>query len=222
MTTEKEFKGVCELLKHNLETWTRKIVKGYELATDTAHLPSVGLAFRNQQYDEGSDSSFQSYLSACSSIYSLDDSKHDFPPLADRPITQAWGSPLVPDTLNTTTATHSVSGISQDDFDRVTQENQKLTRKLEELTSKMDAWEKREVPPPEHRLDMQQIIAATTEAVLASMQRVTQKRQRDDHNQQEQQGGANNSIMQEDRDPGIANLDTSFDSALTLRECEYP
>ena len=24
MTTEKEFKGVCELLKHNLETWTRK------------------------------------------------------------------------------------------------------------------------------------------------------------------------------------------------------
>jgi hypothetical protein len=54
------------------------------------------------------------------------------------------------------------------------------------------------------------------------MQRVTQKRQRDDHNQQEQQGGANNSIMQEDRDPGIANLDTSFDSALTLRECEYP
>jgi hypothetical protein len=61
MTTEHDFKEVCELLKNNLSNWTAKITKDYSLTMDTSHLPPIGLPFKNQPYDDESDGSFRSY-----------------------------------------------------------------------------------------------------------------------------------------------------------------
>jgi hypothetical protein len=228
MTTEQDFKGVCKLLKKNLAGWTKIIVQNYRLSTDTAHLPPIGLAFKNQPYDEGSDSSFQTYLSACSSIYSLEDDTHDFPPITDRPIPQAWGTPdTVPDLLNSTAVSQTVSGISQDEFDRVTRENSKLTRQIQELTNKMQEWEQKQTnqPRPPQQLDMQSIIDATTAAVLSAMAKIQSQEQ--GHTAQQPiilTGGANNSMEVEEAsavpDPNIFPADTSFqdksfDSCLT-------
>ena len=62
MTSERDFKEVCELMKHKLAVWTQKIQDDHQIASDTKHLPPIGLAFKNQQYDEVSDTSFQTYL----------------------------------------------------------------------------------------------------------------------------------------------------------------
>jgi hypothetical protein len=236
MTTEQDFKGVSELLAKHLAAWTAIIIKNYGLLTDCAHLPPIGLAFKNQPYDDGSDASFQTYLSACSSIYSLEDETYDFPPIIDRPIPQAWGPPdAIPVLVNPTPSTQSVSGISQDDFDKVTRENQKLTRQIQELMNKMQAWEQKQVVPPTvvpQQLDMQSIIAATTEAVLSTMARLQQVQNPGQVVQQQiiQTGGANNSTEADDSnmvDPifpaNEANPnDESMDSCLTPERIKHP
>ena len=94
MTTEHQFKNVCEFLKTNLSEWTRKVTGTHNLLTDTSYLPPIGLAFKNKPYDDESDGSFRSYLSACSSIYLIEDDTLDFPPFSNKPIFQAWGNPL--------------------------------------------------------------------------------------------------------------------------------
>jgi hypothetical protein len=227
---------VSELLAKHLAAWTAIIIKNYGLLTDCAHLPPIGLAFKNQPYDDGSDASFQTYLSACSSIYSLEDETYDFPPIIDRPIPQAWGPPdAIPVLVNPTPSTQSVSGISQDDFDKVTRENQKLTRQIQELMNKMQAWEQKQVVPPTvvpQQLDMQSIIAATTEAVLSTMARLQQVQNPGQVVQQQiiQTGGANNSTEADDSnmvDPifpaNEANPnDESMDSCLTPERIKHP
>jgi hypothetical protein len=220
-------------MKQHLVAWTAKTAGNYGLSPDTSDFPPIGLAFRNQPYEEGSETSFQSYLSACSSIYSLEDETHDFPPMTDRPIPQAWGSPdPIPDLLNTTTATQSVSGISQDEFDRVTRENLKLTRQIQELTNKMQAWEQKQTAVPQlHQLDMQSIIAATTQAVLNSMTgMLAAPMQRKEETEQEStKGGANNSTEEDDIAMSVDTFpanqtdpDASFDSCLTPTPNDRP
>jgi hypothetical protein len=245
MTTEQDFKEVCDLLKNNLSNWTAKITNDYSLTMDTSHLPPIGLAFKNQPYDDESDGSFRSYLSACSSIYSLDDDTHDFPPITDKPMVQAWGPAPIPEVLHST-ASQSVSGISQDEYDRMARENQNLNRKIEELTIKMKSFE-RQKPTTTPPIDIQSIIDATTSAVMSQLMRMqdasqptdnmeeeiqqpltqpregaNKRRATDDVEENEQpQGGANNS-NQEEIDPREAALDVSMLSTATADPDEHP
>ena len=217
-------------MQNNLNNWTAKISHDNALHPDTSEFPPIGLVFRNQPYEDSSNGSFRSYLSACSSIYSVEDNTYDLPPSDDRPIPQAWGhSASVPDVLNTTTATQSVSGISQDEYDRMACENQKLNRKIEELTSKMTSWEQQQpvnIPQP---LDMQSIIAATTEAVLRQMLALQHSSQplNNTHNNQKPHGGANNYThpaigldISETMEHNTLNM--SVDSELTQKPNNHP
>ena len=228
MTMEADFKNVCDQISRNLVNWTKKVAADQTIATETPESPPVGLAFRNQPYDDGSETSFQTYMSACSSLYSVEDNTHDFPPITYRPIPQAWVPPTpVPNQLNTTKITHSVSGISQDEFNRVTRENLKLTRKIEELTSKMTQWEQRQTQPQVQPMDLQSIIAATTKAVLETMTQLHLNPQQmgDQHHLQQLQGGANNSTDVPILDMSaidVLNPDMSLDSEWTPKPNDRP
>ena len=77
-------------------------------------------------------------MSACSSIYTVQDEDFNLPPASSKgPTTQAWGA--IPTVLETKVATPSVSAISQDEFDKQTRANAKLERKVEELTEQVQA-----------------------------------------------------------------------------------
>ena len=218
MTTEHDFKSVCDFLKINLNNWAKQATQTYNLSTDTSHLPPVGLAFKNQPYDDESDGSFRSYLSACSSIYSIEDDNLDFPPITNKPVVQAWGNPLPVAQVNTsTTATNSVSGISQDEYDRMARENQNLNQKIEELTNKMKMWEQKKSQSTPPQIDIESIVAATAEVVMQRMIRMQAAniQQVEDDNTEQLTGGANNSNVSFDLDSA---LNTSVDSNATMRE----
>jgi hypothetical protein len=111
-------------------------------------------------------------MSACSSIYTVQDEMYDSPPPPKGPAPQAWGNEI-PKELQSTTATHLVSGISQDEYDKVSRDNAKLARKVDELTLQVKALLDLNTPvikmPAPAPLDIQGIIAATTEAVLQAI-----------------------------------------------------
>ena len=66
-------------------------------------------------------------MSACSSIYTVQDEMYDIPQAPTRPAPQAWGNEIPKDVVSATT-THLVSGISQDEYDKVSRDNAKLAR----------------------------------------------------------------------------------------------
>jgi hypothetical protein len=161
---------------------------------------------------------------------------------------QAWGTPLAVhnvEFLNTTNATQSVSGISQDDYDKMARENRNLTRQLAELIAKMNSWEQPrqpvQPPPPVRQeiqttpvFDMQVIEAAIAVAAEAAAERAAEiavtkalsqvhaLQQANHPPQQVTAGGANNSIQTAD-DIGMLDvgqtpsfdLDNSIDTDLT-------
>jgi hypothetical protein len=91
MTTEPHFKKVVEVIKLGLDPW----MENYKEFPPLATFPKPSLAFKNRGYEEeseGSNASFDTYLSACSSIYSLnDDTNYDVAPPSTIAAPQAWG-----------------------------------------------------------------------------------------------------------------------------------
>jgi hypothetical protein len=192
MTTEPHFKKVVKVIKLGLGPW----MENYKEFPPPATFPKPSLAFKNRSYEEeseGSNASFDSYLSACSSIYSLnDDTNYNVTPPSTIAAPQAWGGTVsIPTVLDATISTPANSGISQDAFDNVTQDNLKLNRKVDELTttvqqllSKMSEMLEaqtaptRPTPTPTPVLltrYIEQIIAATTRAVMESYARTLQR-----------------------------------------------
>jgi hypothetical protein len=92
MTTDQHFKSVVEIVKNGLGPWMTKYATDF---TTPANFPRASLAFKNRNYEDqsdGSDASFATYLSACSSIYAVnDDVEYDGPPAATNAAPQAWG-----------------------------------------------------------------------------------------------------------------------------------
>ncbi|KAL7580872.1 hypothetical protein ACA910_001141 [Epithemia clementina (nom. ined.)] len=158
-----------------------------EHSLDLSQLPPLGFAFKAQPFDEESDGSFQSYVSSCSTIYSAaseghsaDESAFDQPPRGSAPIPQAWSTPLPPSVAHASPATVTEdSPISQEAFDRVTRDNERLSRQISVLTDQVQqllSAQKRQntVPPPPpvatRDIDVEQIVLATTKSVLAALQ----------------------------------------------------
>ncbi|KAL7576952.1 hypothetical protein ACA910_006708 [Epithemia clementina (nom. ined.)] len=105
-------------------------------------MPAARLAFKSTPYEDSSPGgSFDSYLSTCSSLYSLEDSQYREPihssPTGSSPATQAWTSPVpVPTIVETRTST-TASPITQDNLDRVQRNNDRLTKELSKMKAQM-------------------------------------------------------------------------------------
>ncbi|KAL7568235.1 hypothetical protein ACA910_004233 [Epithemia clementina (nom. ined.)] len=120
------------------------------------------VAFKNNMYEESSspEGLFQSYMSACTSIYSIQ--SNESPPTYDTtnfghatPTAQAWKSPIpVPTIVKTKTSATLLTPITQDELDHVTMENKCLTSEIAELREEMQQWSLRRTaqdqpaPPP--------------------------------------------------------------------------
>ncbi|KAL7574196.1 hypothetical protein ACA910_014871 [Epithemia clementina (nom. ined.)] len=175
LTTTSHFRPLTAQLRENLERW---VAHYSDEIPANPNLPPPGLAFHNSSSDSQSDHSYQSYFSSCSSMYTLQDESFDDPPQLAGPVSQAWGPP--PSSLRTLTPSPVSSGVSQDEFDHVTQENARLARKVDELTDQVKSLlaqmntqhMTRSFAAPTHgppTPDLQAIIAATTQAVLAQL-----------------------------------------------------
>jgi hypothetical protein len=181
MTDEKNFKAVVGMIKKDLKPWVLHYSEDYPSPDG---FPPPDLAFRNKMYDEGSENSgasFASYMSACSSIYTVDNDDFDLPPAPTNAAPQAWGNvSRIPELLNSTVSTPANSGISQDEFDKVTRENAKLLRKLDELNKKFDDFVTARAPsnnPPPSAVppfDLNQMAATITATVLRSIAQAQQ------------------------------------------------
>ena len=76
----------------NLEKWVNyHCCKAQNL--DFLNLLKCSLASCHHSYDDDSDASFNTYLSACNSMYSIYDNAYDTPPINNSPATQVWDDP---------------------------------------------------------------------------------------------------------------------------------
>ena len=128
LTSAHHFQCTTQFLKQHLCTWASHHCKEQNL--DLTHLLPCELAFQNCPYDEDSDATFHTYLLACSYVYTVYDGTPHTPPIDSTPSTQVWDDPnTIRTTINPSTSILS-SGITLDDFDKVTQENAKLVQEV--------------------------------------------------------------------------------------------
>ncbi|KAL7575614.1 hypothetical protein ACA910_011445 [Epithemia clementina (nom. ined.)] len=109
-----------------------------------SNLPPLGFAFRTEPFDESSDGSFESCVSACSTFhsrqsadFSLGQSSYDHPPVGSAPTQQAWSTSLPPSVIHAAPLSSTDSSILQEAFDCVTLENDRLSRDLRALSDKV-------------------------------------------------------------------------------------
>ena len=132
------FSQVVTAVKENLSRWSEEVCEANTIQTGYSFLPR--LAFKKNKYyeddddDESRASSFQTYMSACSSLYNADDEDCMSPPSDSAPVAQAWVCPIQ---IKTVVAGQKMeeaqSQITQDDYDKLKLENDKLTREIREL-----------------------------------------------------------------------------------------
>ncbi|KAL7565868.1 hypothetical protein ACA910_007426 [Epithemia clementina (nom. ined.)] len=178
LTTEAHFRTLTNTIRENLPRWAEYYANDVQMSTD---LPPVGLAFKNSSADSNSDQSFETYASACSSVYTLQDDTYDDPPANAGPVPQAWDN--IPSCVRSATASSVPSGVSQDEFDRVSLENARLSRRVDDLMAQVQSLLSR-LPPDQPTAsatsssfvspaDIQQIIATTTQAVIRQLHQHT-------------------------------------------------
>ena len=138
MTDTTHFKPVIAALETNLATWTCFNCDWENITLGT--LPPPSLAFRAPPYKDHSDATFSTYLSAFTNMYALKDDSCDQPPQFNGPSPQSWSPPstmLYATTISISDT--SPSQISQEIFDKVTQENARLSRHVNELVAQVSA-----------------------------------------------------------------------------------
>jgi hypothetical protein len=209
MTNESHFKPICAEFKEHLHNW---VLFYSEQFPNPLTFPPPGLAFRNQQEDDDSGISFNTYMTNASSIYTVQEDVFDLPPARSNPAPQAWGGDPIPALLDSTVSTPANSGISTEEYDTVKRDNERLKRELATLTSRFDQYLNSQTPPPPAHnnfppsFDMKEFIAATTQAVLQSVAEA-----------QLQRGQIPPAIHAQPQSPSRRDqsLDTSMDEDLT-------
>jgi hypothetical protein len=177
MTTDSAFKHVIEVIKRDIVATVARYSDDFPMDKS---FPPVGLAFKGTGQDDDDDSSgasFNSYLSSCSTIFANETTDFSGPPVTSSPAIQAWGPipPNIPKDVQSTTTTQIVSGLSSNynEFDR---EREQMAREIRELKAQVQSLLQKpqnQAPIPTG-IDITAIIAATTEAV---MQRMIQQQQ---------------------------------------------
>ena len=84
MTDTTHFKPVITALETNLAAWTCFYCNRENITLST--LPPPSLAFRTQPYEDHSDATFSTYISAFTNIYALQDDSCNQPPLMVPPL----------------------------------------------------------------------------------------------------------------------------------------
>ena len=148
---EKDFRSVVNSVKEQLRDIYDRHLDNQTISEDTSHFPEVGLAFKNQIYDDDSDGSFTSYVSMCESMFTVDNDNYNLPPATNRPVPQAWAPPDSVQAPIRHTATHVSSITETDKVTRLENENERLTRQMADMATKIADLQKnqsRTASPP--------------------------------------------------------------------------
>ena len=138
MTDTTHFKAVTTALEANLANRTRSYCEQENILLGP--LPPISLAFKTQPYEEHSDATFSTYMSTFTNMYAIQDDSCNHPPQFNGPSPQSW-SPLstVSYAATVSISDTSPSQISQEAFEKVTQENARLSRRIDELVAQVSA-----------------------------------------------------------------------------------
>ena len=138
MTDTTHFKPVIAALETNLAAWTLFYCNRENITLGT--LPPPSLACRTQPYEDHSDATFSTYMSAFTNMYALQDDSCDQPPQFNGPSPQSWSPPSTMSYATTVSSSDtSPSQISREAFDKVTQENAHLSQCVDELVAQVSA-----------------------------------------------------------------------------------
>ena len=138
MTDTMHFKAVTTALETDFAIWTHSYCEQENILLGP--LPPPSLAFRTQPYEEHSDAMFSMYMSAFTNIYAIQDDSCDHPPQFNGPSPQSWSPPSTALYAATVSISDtSPSQISQEAFEKVTQENARLSHCVDELVDQVSA-----------------------------------------------------------------------------------
>ena len=147
MSDTTHFKAVTTALETNLAKWTRSYCEQENILLSP--LPPPSLAFKTQPYEEHSVATFSTYMSAFTNMYALQDDFCDHPPQFNGPSPQLWSPPsTVSYAAMVSISNTSRSQISQEAFEKVTQENAQLSRREDELVPQLSALVQQSKCPP--------------------------------------------------------------------------
>jgi hypothetical protein len=136
-----QFEAVKKEFRLNLTQWTTQACKDHSVLVDPS-FPPPSLAFKHDTTDEedSDGKGYQSYLSACSSIYTVqtDDGYegHHDPPDSSRPVPQAW-KVNIPSVIATTKPARPTTPTEPDDSERLRIENAQQRKQIETLTEQV-------------------------------------------------------------------------------------
>ena len=138
MTDTMHFKAVTAALDTNLANWTCLYCEQENIICGP--LPPPSLAFRTQPYEDHSDATFSTYMSAFTNMYALQDDSCDHPPQFNGPSPQSWSPPAAVSFAAMVSISDTFpSQISQEAFEKVTQENARHSRRVDELVAQISA-----------------------------------------------------------------------------------
>jgi triphosphoribosyl-dephospho-CoA synthetase len=163
LTTDAAFRTVTDRLTQLILDWLLTLSETYDVPQD---YPKPGLAFRTQRYESDSDMSFESFVSACLSIYQGIDSvnTYDNPPAATLPPAQAWVNVAVPQFLTTYQAT-MMSEVSSEEVDTLRREKETLRKEIQEIKKLLQQQSVAQLSAS----NLQQVTEASKHAAVAGM-----------------------------------------------------
>ena len=136
MADATHFKAVTTDLETNLADWTRSYCEQENVLLGHLHHPS--LAFRTQQYEEHSNATFSTYMSAFTNMYAIQDDSCDHPPQFNSPSPKSWSPPSTVSYAATVSISNtSPSQISQEACEKVAQENAQLSHRVDALVAQV-------------------------------------------------------------------------------------
>ena len=141
-TTTEHFKKVKDIIRTDLNSRVAHYANEFPL---DGTLGPVGLAFKNQGFDtdSSSNSSFQSYLTACSSIFANEEEGLDTPPESDRAAQQVWGgSNTIPLPFDTSTPITVNSTVTSEEYEKAQKLNQEFSKQIAVLQAQVAELQK--------------------------------------------------------------------------------
>ena len=138
MTDRTHFKVVSTALETNLANWTRSYCEQENILLGA--LPPPSLAFKTQPYEEHTDATFSTYMSSFTNMYAIQDNSCNHQPQFNGQSPQSWSpSSTVSYTAMVSISDTSPSQISQEAFEKVTQENAQLSHRVDKLVAQVSA-----------------------------------------------------------------------------------
>ena len=132
MTNEAAFKTVAKTVRENISTWNENVTVANAIITPLGY-PEPSVAF-NHAFDDDSDSgtSMNTYLSACSTIFTAENEVYDAPPVSTIVPVQAWASQPIRTPFNPPMST-AISSITEGEIMKKNEEIEQLNKQVNAL-----------------------------------------------------------------------------------------